>query len=557
MAAPSRNHSPQCYNQNVRFRPRFDAQGEGIPRHGFQSFNPRYQDRFGGPRPRFENQNWNGNTNPPALTDFQHPPPTRPYGQGFFSPPPNTSNVLEQGHMNFQQNTVPQENPSMPPLPKDQYSSGNLLNSNSQFNATNLQNSSGPNFQNTGFQTPPSFRMPQQNAMLPVPMQFAMPPPPLPRPQMLPPSFEMSSPPVHETKEATDDTNSGKQRLDGWLRKRQKGNKDPQVKDLCPDDAPTSIHAMQCKMRRMMLLMAQLQQETNTLTDLGTAASDEAWNDQKHKVTNLKSELEKIHEELSDEKNIDKVKEKVMRQRKKRERLKRRRQEIYEEKQRAEDHRNKLHAEIDAWQAEIQKKETEKRESKELKKSADAILNEVRKKINDVTKSMDLLKGIQKLRKLRSDRLKQQGVHTNPASDEKFKEVMDEQFDTMKKQKEIYLAEEKALKVMLETEHEENKEKEREQQQKVNKMKQERENRKTEEILFGKSEYPSENNPMLPFLQYYDQANYNYDSFIQTRYDWDRFVVPDHTPGGSRIPNHFVTPTEPSSEKWASVLKDS
>ena len=37
-----------------------------------------------------------------------------------------------------------------------------------------------------------------------------------------------------------------------------------------------------------MLLMAQLQQETNTLTDLGTAASDEDWNDQKQKVTNLK-----------------------------------------------------------------------------------------------------------------------------------------------------------------------------------------------------------------------------------------------------------------------------
>lgn len=48
-------------------------------------------------------------------------------------------------------------------------------------------------------------------------------------------------------------------------------------------------------------------------------------------------------------------------------------------------------------------------QARELKKSADAILNEVRKKINDVTKTMDLLKGIQKLRKLRSDRLKQQG----------------------------------------------------------------------------------------------------------------------------------------------------
>lgn len=44
------------------------------------------------------------------------------------------------------------------------------------------------------------------------------------------------------------------------------------------------------------------------------------------------------------------------------ERLKRRRQEIYEEKQRAEEQRNKLHAEIDAWQGEIRKKENEKRE---------------------------------------------------------------------------------------------------------------------------------------------------------------------------------------------------
>lgn len=44
------------------------------------------------------------------------------------------------------------------------------------------------------------------------------------------------------------------------------------------------------------------------------------------------------------------------------ERLKRRRQEIYEEKQRAEEQRNKLQAEIDAWQGEIRKKENEKRE---------------------------------------------------------------------------------------------------------------------------------------------------------------------------------------------------
>lgn len=40
------------------------------------------------------------------------------------------------------------------------------------------------------------------------------------------------------------------------------------------------------------------------------------------------------------------------------------------------------------------------------------------------------------------------------------------------------------------------------------------------------------------------------------RQEWDRFAVPENTPGGSRIPSHFVTPEEPSSEKWSRVLKD-
>lgn len=44
-----------------------------------------------------------------------------------------------------------------------------------------------------------------------------------------------------------------------------------------------------------------------------------------------------------------------------------------------------------------------------MKKSADEILNEVRKKISDTTKLLDLHKGLQKLRKLRKDRMKQQG----------------------------------------------------------------------------------------------------------------------------------------------------
>uniref|UniRef100_A0A8W8HQW8 Programmed cell death protein 7 n=1 Tax=Magallana gigas TaxID=29159 RepID=A0A8W8HQW8_MAGGI len=533
MAAPIRNnYRPQSFDQNVNFRPRYDASVGRNPRPDFQNFRPRYQERFGDPRHSFETPRWQGNVLQNQQNNFQQHPPFRPFGQGLFSPSmQNNNNVYEQGQSSYSQNTGQQENTSLPMFlgNTDQYQNVNQniqMNSNINFQQTMPQNNSVQNFQNTGQ-------------------------------PLLPPNFGSSSAPFHEQKTDVDDASVGKQYLDAWLRKRQRRNEDIEDTYTHPAQVSSSIHSLQSKMRRMMLLMAQLQQETSVLSDLGTQASDEVWDEQKQKTEALKKELENIHKELSEESTVDTVKQKVLKQRKKRERLKRRRQEIYEEKQRAEEQRNKLHAEIDAWQGEIRKKENEKREARELKKSADAILNEVRKKINDVTKTMDLLKGIQKLRKLRSDRLKQQGVHTNPASDEKFKEVMDEQFETVKKQKDIYLAEERALRVMLETEHEESKEKEREQQEKLNKLKKERENKRTEEILFGKSESFSGEDPMLPFHQYYDQANYNYDSFIQIRCDWDRFVVPDSAPGGTRIPTHFVTPAEPSSDQWASALKDS
>lgn len=67
-----------------------------------------------------------------------------------------------------------------------------------------------------------------------------------------------------------------------------------------------------------MLLMAQLQQETSVLSDLGTQASDEVWDEQKQKTEALKKELENIHKELSEESTGDTVKQKVLKQRKKR-----------------------------------------------------------------------------------------------------------------------------------------------------------------------------------------------------------------------------------------------
>lgn len=231
MAAPIRNNCrPQSFDQNVNFRPRYDASVGRNPRPDFQNFRPRFQERFGDPRHSFETPRWQGNALQNQQNNFQQPPPFRPFGQGLFSPPMQNNNVYEQGQSSYQQNTGQQENTSIPPMflgNTDQYQNVNQniqLNSNINFQQTTPQNNTVQNFQNTGMQVPPPFLASHQNAPLPVPnaMQFSVPPPLHPGQPLLPANFGSSSAPFNEPKTAVDDASMGKQCLDAWLSKRQR-----------------------------------------------------------------------------------------------------------------------------------------------------------------------------------------------------------------------------------------------------------------------------------------------------------------------------------------------
>lgn len=316
MAAPIRNnYGPQSFNQNVNFRPRYDASTGRNPRPDFQNFRPRFQERFGEPRHGFETPRWQGNVLQNQQNNFQQPPPFRPYGQGFFSPPFQNDNVHEQVQSSYQQNNGRQENMSRSQVGNtEQYHNVNQMNSNFSFQQISPQTGNVQNFQNTGMQIPPPFLASHQNAPPSVTMQFSVPPPLHPGPPLLPPNSE----PFTEPKTAVDDATLGKQNLDGWLRKRQRGKEDKGDDNTYPSEVSFSIHSLQSKMRRMMLLMAQLQQETSVLSDLGTEASDEVWDEQKQKTENLKKELEQIHKDLSEERTVHTVKQKVLKQRKKR-----------------------------------------------------------------------------------------------------------------------------------------------------------------------------------------------------------------------------------------------
>ncbi|KAJ8304136.1 hypothetical protein KUTeg_017719 [Tegillarca granosa] len=191
-------------------------------------------------------------------------------------------------------------------------------------------------------------------------------------------------------------------------------------------------------------------------------------------------------------------------------RLKRLRKERYDEKLKEMTEREEKTRKIDEWRDKITQEEIHQKEEKELKSTADVILNEVRKKLVDANKTIELLHGLQKLRTLRKDRLECQGVITKSNMNEQFETDVQEQLTIMKKQQEIYIAEEKALKVMLETEHEETKVKEQEKSRLEHEEDQ-------NQLLFGHNELHSLDNSLFPYWQFYHQASLNKESLIQIR----------------------------------------
>ncbi|XP_060076750.1 programmed cell death protein 7-like isoform X2 [Ylistrum balloti] len=207
------------------------------------------------------------------------------------------------------------------------------------------------------------------------------------------------------------------------------------------------------RVKQMFFLLAKLKQETAYLESL-TYDSDE-WKAHTEITTQLQIELRQHKDVMTDEAMLSDLQQRIAKRRKKRLRQKEVRRERYDDRQTQMAERDKLHKMVDDWQARIQKEELNKSQEKELKATADSILSEVRKKITDAVKTIDLLKGLQKLRKLRKDRLSRQGITVPIGNDIIFEEQVTQQLKMMQSQKEVYLAEEKTLKVMLEVEQEE------------------------------------------------------------------------------------------------------
>ncbi|XP_044300936.1 programmed cell death protein 7 [Varanus komodoensis] len=243
------------------------------------------------------------------------------------------------------------------------------------------------------------------------------------------------------------------------------------------------------------------------------------------------------------------------RSRQKRERRWQRRQERRAAREEAAARLAEREARIDRWRARRAQEVEDRHREQELKAAADSVLSEVRKKQADTKRMAEIVRGLEKLRKLRKEAAARKGVCPPPAADEAFENEVQSLKTLIKTRTELYEAEERALRVMLEGEQEEERKREMEKKQKREKEKLLQQKREMDSKLFGDpDEFPLAH-LLEPFTQYYLQAEYSVPALIQIRHEWDRYLVPADHPEGNFIPPGWVLPSPPSSDTWATAVR--
>ncbi|XP_004628990.1 programmed cell death protein 7 [Octodon degus] len=284
-------------------------------------------------------------------------------------------------------------------------------------------------------------------------------------------------------------------------------------------------------------------------------ADGAAWALLHARATPLRAELAERLQPLSQAAYVGEVRRRLERVRRRRLRLRERARERAAEREAEAARAAEREQEIDRWRVKCVQEVEEKKREQELKAAADGVLAEVRKKQADTKRMVDILRALEKLRKLRKEAAARKGVCPPASADETFEHHLQRLRKLIKKRSELYEAEERALRVMLEGEQEEERKRELEKKQRKEKEKFLLQKREVESKLFGDPEEFPLAHLLQPFRQYYLQAEHSLPALIQIRHDWDQYLVPADHPKGSSVPQGWVLPPLPSNDVWASAMK--
>uniref|UniRef100_UPI003AAEDA5C programmed cell death protein 7 n=1 Tax=Centroberyx gerrardi TaxID=166262 RepID=UPI003AAEDA5C len=279
--------------------------------------------------------------------------------------------------------------------------------------------------------------------------------------------------------------------------------------------------------------------------------NESVWTDSYVTALKVKRELQEKLKVLNDSECLDGLKDKLSCISKRRARQRRRKLVQMEDKD-MEGLFAEKEAEIDKWRTKQIQQVEEKKMEHELKLAADSVLCEVRKKQADVKRMQDVLRSLEKLRKLRKDAASRKGIFPDQECDQVFISRLEELRAVMRKRTAVYSAEEKALMVMLEGEQEEERRKDLEKRRKKERERHLQRKQDMDTMLFG-DEMPAD--PQLqPFKEYFTQGEHSLPALVQIRREWDVFLVAVDHPDGAAVPQGWVLPDVPSDQAWASVL---
>ncbi|XP_075063748.1 programmed cell death protein 7 [Mixophyes fleayi] len=323
-----------------------------------------------------------------------------------------------------------------------------------------------------------------------------------------------------------------------------------------PSPKPDAIQSISIpEAHRLIYGALQLVSQLDSLCQTLENEAGESWTRDYEKASDIRIELERKLKELEKPGHIQSVKKKLDRVRKKRLRWQRRREAMEEEDKVEQERAAEKEATIDSWRMQCIHAVEEKKRERELKAAADGVLAEVRKKQSDAKKMLDVLKSLEKLRKLRKEAAGRKGVFPPASADDTFKNHTDKLRTMVHKRTALYDAEERALRVILEGEQEEERQRDKDKRLRKEKEKVLQKQRELDSILFGDPEPLPNMHPLQPFRQYYLQAENSVVSLVQIRHAWDQYLVPPDHPNTSSIPRGWVVPTLPSSDIWATALK--
>ncbi|XP_019604246.1 programmed cell death protein 7 [Rhinolophus sinicus] len=314
-----------------------------------------------------------------------------------------------------------------------------------------------------------------------------------------------------------------------------------------------SLGEVRARLREALRLVRRLRDLGEALRD--AEADGAAWALLYAQVAPLRAELAQRLQLLTQAAYVGEARRRLEKVRRRRLRLRERAREREAEREAEAARAAEREQEIDRWRVKCVQEVEEKKREQELKAAADGVLSEVRKKQADTKRMVDILRALEKLRKLRKEAAARKGVCPPVSADETFEHHLQRLRKLIKKRSELYEAEERALRVMLEGEQEEERKRELEKKQRKEKEKILLQKREIESKLFGDpDEFPLAH-LLQPFRQYYLQAEHSLPALIQIRHDWDRYLVPSDHPKGNSVPRGWVLPPLPSNDIWATAIK--